>query len=56
MKRFKFRLDPVIRYREYLERIAQIELARERQALIETKNRISVTVQARRYGASEVDG
>jgi flagellar FliJ protein len=56
MKRFKFRLDPVIRYREYLERIAQIELARETQALIETKNRISEIEQTRRYAASELDG
>ena len=56
MKRFKFRLDPVIRYREYRERIAQIELARETQALIETKNRISEIEQTRRYAASELDG
>jgi flagellar FliJ protein len=56
MKRFKFRLDPVIRYREYLERIAQIELARETQALIETKNRISEIEQTRLYAASELDG
>ncbi len=56
MKRFKFRLDPVIRYREYRERIAQIELARETQALIETKSRISEIEQTRRYAASEFDG
>jgi flagellar FliJ protein len=55
MKRFKFRLDPVIRYREYRERIAQIELARETQALIESKNRISKIEQTRRYAASELD-
>ena len=56
MKRFKFRLDPVIRYREYRERIAQIELHRETQALIETKNRISELEQSRRYAAGELDG
>jgi len=56
MKRFKFRLDPVIRYREYRERIAQIKLARETQALIQSKNRISEIEQARRYAVSELDG
>ena len=56
MKRFKFRLDPVIRYREYRERIAQIELARETQALIQTKNRISEIEQAKQYAACELDG
>ena len=55
MKRFKFRLDPVIRYREYRERIAQIGLARETQALVESKNRISEIEQARRYTVSELD-
>ena len=55
MKRFKFRLDPVIRYREYRERIAQIGLARETQALVESKNRIYEIEQARRYTVSELD-
>jgi flagellar FliJ protein len=55
MKRFKFRLDPVIRYREYRERIAQIALARETQALVESENRISEMEQVRRYTASELD-
>ena len=55
MKRFKFRLDPVIRYREYRERIAKIGLARETQALVESKNRISEIEQARRYTAIELD-
>lgn len=55
MKRFKFRLDPVIRYREYRERIAQIAVARETQALVESKNRISEMEQVRRYTASELD-
>lgn len=55
MKRFKFRLDPVIRYREYRERIAQIGLARETQAHVESKNRISEIEQARRYTVSELD-
>jgi flagellar FliJ protein len=55
MKRFKFRLDPVIRYREYRERIVQIALARETQALVESKDRISEMEQVRRYTASELD-
>jgi flagellar protein FliJ len=55
MKRFKFSLDPVLRYREYRERIARIGLARETQALVKSKNRISEIEQARRYTASELD-
>ena len=55
MKSFKFRLDPVARYQAYRERIAQIELARETQALIESKNRISEIEQTRRCAASELD-
>ncbi len=55
MKRFKFRLDPVIRYREYRERIAQIGLARETQALVESEKRISEIEQARRCTVSELD-
>ena len=56
MKRFKFRLDPLVRYREYRERIAQIDLAREIQALIETKNRISGIEEIRRCAASDLYG
>lgn len=55
MKRFKFRLDPVIRYREYRERIAQLSLARETRALIESRNRISEMQQTRRHIFSELD-
>ena len=55
MKRFKFRLDPVVRYREYRERIALIDLARETQALIETKNRISELEETRRSAAGDLD-
>lgn len=55
MKRFKFRLDPVIRYQEYRERIAQIGLARETQALVESEKRISEIEQARRCTVSELD-
>ncbi|NVL91056.1 MAG: flagellar export protein FliJ [Desulfobacterales bacterium] len=55
MKRFKFRLDPVIRYRQYLERIAQINLAKEKQALIETRNRISGIEQTKRHAAGELE-
>ena len=56
MKRFKFRLDPLVRYREYRERIAQVDLAREIQALIETKNRISGIEEIRRNAASDLYG
>ncbi len=55
MKRFKFRPDPVIRYREYRERIAQIDLARETQALIESKNRISRIEETRTNAGGELE-
>ena len=56
MKKFKFRLDPVIRYQEYRERIAQIELAREKQLLIESKNRITEIEEIKRDAACKLDG
>ena len=55
MKRFKFRLDPVIRYREYLEWMAQIDLAREQRARFESKNRISEIEQTRLDVVDELD-
>jgi len=40
MKRFEFKLDPVIRYRRHLERIALMELAKAKQELVHTKKKI----------------
>ena len=61
MKRFEFKLDPVIRYRRYLERIALIDLAKSKEALVQTKKRIQETEQARKdsekdLGSRETQG
>ena len=48
MKRFKFRLDPIIRYRQYLERLALMELAKAREELTETEKRIRKIQQTTR--------
>jgi len=42
MKKFEFRLDPVIRYRKHLERMALMELAKAKRLLLQTKNKIEV--------------
>ncbi len=48
MKRFKFRLDPVIRYRQYLEKMALMELAKAKAAVVQTKQRIRDLEQAKK--------
>ncbi len=48
MKKFKFRLDPVLRYRQYREKLALMELARARQALVLSKKKIQQIQQARK--------
>ncbi len=48
MKKFKFRLDPVLRYRQYREELALMELARARQALVLSKKKIQQIQQARK--------
>ena len=48
MKRFKFRLDPVLRYRQYRERLAMMELARARQALVLSEKKIQQVQQIRK--------
>ncbi len=55
MKRFRFRLEPVIRYRQYLERLALIELARAKQDLSQTKKKIQEMQQNRKDAATELD-
>lgn len=48
MKKFKFRLDPVLRYRQYREKLALMELARARQAFVLSKKKIQQIQQARK--------
>jgi flagellar FliJ protein len=40
MKKFKFRLDAVLRYRKYQERNAQLELVKAKNAVVEKRNLI----------------
>jgi flagellar FliJ protein len=55
MRRFRFRLDPVIKYRQYRERIALMNVARAKQALIETTNRIRQIGNSRKAAQRELD-
>jgi flagellar FliJ protein len=55
MQRFRFRLDPVIKYRQYRERIALMNVARAKQTLIETTNRIRQIGKSRRAAERELD-
>ncbi len=55
MKKFKFRLDPIVRFRRYRERIALIDLAATKRKLIETTNKIQQIEQDRKTTAIEVD-
>ncbi len=54
MKRFEFRLDPVIRYRKYLEQIALMDLAKSKSALVQTEKRIKEMGQAHKDGARDL--
>lgn len=54
MKRFKFRLDPVIRHREYLERLAMLELAKRRQVAAEVQKGIDALHQERKRALEEL--
>ncbi|CAN2041983.1 hypothetical protein GMMP15_660026 [Candidatus Magnetomoraceae bacterium gMMP-15] len=38
MKKYKFKLESVLRYRKYMEKLAQMELVNARLAIIEKKN------------------
>ena len=40
MKKFRFRLDSILRYRKYLERTAQIKLGTAEQAFINCREKI----------------
>jgi len=47
MKKFKFRLAAVLRYRKYLEQNAQLELVKAKNAVIEKRNLIERLKQNR---------
>ena len=55
MKKFKFRLDPVLRYRQYREELALMELAKARQALVLSKKKIQQIQQARKGVMTDLD-
>jgi flagellar export protein FliJ len=55
MKRFRFRLDPVLRYRQYRERLALMELARARQALVLSKKKIQQVRQIRKVVITDLN-
>ena len=55
MRRFRFRLDPVVRYRKYLEQRAQIELAAAQQAVMESEKRIDSSNELRKASFSELE-
>lgn len=54
MKRFHFRLDPVIRYRKHLEQAAQIKLAIAEQAIISCRNKINDLKRLRKSFSNEL--
>jgi flagellar FliJ protein len=45
MKKFEFRLDSVLRYREHLERMALMKLAEAKRSFVLTKKRIETLEQ-----------
>ena len=55
MKKFKFRLDPVLRYKQYREELALMELAKARQALVLSKKKIQQIQQARKGVMTDLD-
>ncbi len=55
MQRFKFRLDPLIRYRQHRHRMALMEVAKAKRALIETTKRIRQTRQSKDAAIRERD-
>jgi flagellar FliJ protein len=55
MKKFKFRLDPVLRYKQYREELALMELAKARQALVLSKKKIQQIQEARKGVMTDLD-
>lgn len=54
MKRFHFRLDPVIRYRRHLEQAAQIKLAIAEQTVISCRDKINHLKRLRETFSNEL--
>ncbi len=54
MKKFHFRLDPVIRYRKHLEQAAQIKLAIAEQTVISRRNKINDLKRLRKTFSNEL--
>lgn len=54
VQRFKFRLDPLIRYRQHRYRMALMDVAKAKRALIETTKRIRQIEQSRKATAREL--
>jgi flagellar FliJ protein len=52
VKKFKFRLDPVLRYRRYLERLALMELAKAKTAVVQTKTEIAKREALKKAGTA----
>ncbi|NVM22125.1 MAG: flagellar export protein FliJ [Desulfobacterales bacterium] len=55
MKRFEFRLDPLVRYRQYRERLALMEVARAKESLVQTKRKIQQIEQTRKDVSMDLD-
>ena len=47
MKKFKFKLESVLRYRKYKERLAQLELVKAKYAVINKTNQIKTLIETR---------
>ncbi len=55
MQRFKFRLDPLIRCRQHRHKVALMEVAKAKRALIETTKRIRQIGQSKQAAIRERD-
>lgn len=55
MKRFQFRLEPLLRYREYLEQQAQQEVAKVRSEILACEERIAKYEKDSAETAQELD-
>ena len=55
MKKFQFRLQPLLRYREYLERLAKIEVSNVLIDIAESEKRIDHAKDSRSVTATRLD-
>lgn len=54
MKKFKFKLNSVLRYRKYKERLAQIEFIKARQAVFDKQKQLYILKENRKNTISEL--